>query len=189
MMPKKRRRQPVAHGTDPADRPRMPSKHSQQPRVDAASRLIAAPPSAVFSAFADANALAQWLPPDSMTGRALEYDFREGGAYRIELRYPSDGAGKTSERTDVSHGRFITIERDARIVQSVEFDAEDPSFSGVMTMTWSFEPTTTGTLVTIKAEAVPPGISAADHDAGLRSSLANLARFTERSAPRLDVSA
>jgi hypothetical protein len=46
-----------------------------------------------------------------------------------------------------------------------------------MIMTWSFEAAGAGTRVTITAENVPPGISQADHDAGLRSSLENLARY------------
>jgi hypothetical protein len=46
-----------------------------------------------------------------------------------------------------------------------------------MLMTWVFEPTPAGTKVTITAENVPSGISPADHDEGLRSSLENLAKF------------
>jgi uncharacterized protein YndB with AHSA1/START domain len=115
-----------------------------------------------------------------MTGSALEYDFREGGRYRIALRYdeaaPAD-AGKTEGRTDVSAGRFLALEPGRRIVQSVEFQSTDAAFAGEMVMTWSFEPTAAGTKVTITAENVPAGISQADHNEGLRSSLENLARF------------
>jgi uncharacterized protein YndB with AHSA1/START domain len=85
----------------------------------------------------------------------------------------------------VSTGRFVALERGKRIVQTVEFDSEDPAFAGEMTMTWSFEPTATGTNVTVSAEHVPTGISKADHDEGLRSSLANLARYLTRPG-RLD---
>ncbi|AUX40175.1 uncharacterized protein SOCE26_015740 [Sorangium cellulosum] len=121
-----------------------------------------------------------WLPPESMTGGVLDYDFREGGRYRIELTYDEaapSGAGKTTGRTDVSTGRFLSLEPGKRIVQSVEFESSDASFAGEMVMTWSFEPLPAGTRITITAENVPPGISQADHDAGLRSSLENLARY------------
>jgi uncharacterized protein YndB with AHSA1/START domain len=154
------------------------SKLSQR-RTDTAALEVAATPEHVYEAFSRPEVLMRWLPPDSMTGRALEYDFREGGRYRIELTYPDDGsgtAGKTSEKTDVSRGRFVALERGRRIVQTVEFDATDPDFGGEMTMTWSFEPTATGTRVTVTAQDVPPGISKTDHDEGLRASLANLAR-------------
>lgn len=115
-----------------------------------------------------------------MTGRALEYDFRQGGRYRIELTYDGaadSSAGKTSAKTDVTTGRFVSIEPGKRIIQSVEFESADAAFAGEMTMTWTFAPAPAGTLVTVRAEKVPPGISKADHDAGLRSSLQNLARF------------
>nr|WP_165373840.1 MULTISPECIES: SRPBCC domain-containing protein [Sorangium] len=151
-------------------------------RTDTASLVVAARPDAVYRAFADPDALITWLPPEGMTGRVLDYDFREGGRYRIELTYEEaapSGGGKTTERTDVSAGRFLSLEPGKRIVQSVEFESSDASFAGAgeMMMTWSFEPLPAGTRITITAENVPPGISQADHDAGLRSSLENLARY------------
>lgn len=149
-------------------------------RTDTASAVIAAPPEAVYRAFADPDGLVAWLPPASMSGRALEYDFREGGRYRIELTYGDKapaGAGKTTARTDVSSGRFLLLEPSERIVQSVEFESQEASFAGEMIMTWSFEPVDAGTRVTVTAENVPPGISRSDHEAGFRSTLANLARY------------
>jgi uncharacterized protein YndB with AHSA1/START domain len=149
-------------------------------RTDTASINVAAKPDDVYRAFASADALMAWLPPGNMTGRALEYDFREGGRYRIELTYAGEqpeGGGKTTGRTDISTGRFVSLEPGKRIVQSVEFESADASFVGEMTMTWSFEAMPEGSRVTVAAENVPPGISKADHDAGLRSTLENLARF------------
>jgi hypothetical protein len=49
-----------------------------------------------------------------------------------------------------------------------------------MTATWEVTAEESGTRVTICAEDVPDGISAADHAAGLESSLANLAAYLER---------
>ena len=149
-------------------------------RTDSASSVIGATPEAVYGAFADPDALMAWLPPERMTGRVLEYDFREDGRYRIELTYgdrAGAGKAKTTARTDVTVGRFLSLVPGKRIVQSVEFETEDSSFAGEMIMTWSFEEAGAGTRVTITAENVPPGISQADHDAGLRSSLENLARY------------
>ena len=158
-------------------------KKAQPGRTDSASLVIAAPPDVVYRAFEDAAALISWLPPDNMTGRVLEYDFRAGGRYRIELAYAETaprGAGKTTSKTDISAGRFLVLEPGQRIVQSVEFESSDPAFAGEMTMTWSFEALAAGTLVTISAENVPAGVTQADHDAGLRSSLAHLARHLAR---------
>ena len=132
---------------------------------------------AIYAAFADPDALMAWIPPGTMTGRALEYDFRQSGRYRIELTYAEDSpTAKTTGRTDVSTGRFLSLEPPRRIVWSVEFESTDDAFAGEMIMAWSFDPTTNGTKVTVTVENVPPGISQADHDAGLRSSLENLAK-------------
>jgi uncharacterized protein YndB with AHSA1/START domain len=155
-------------------------------RTDRASREIDASPDELDAAFADAATLMTWLPPGDMRGEALEYDFREGGRYRIALTYAaaSDGAratGKSGDGTDVSQGRFVALEPGRRIVQSVEFESDQPEFSGEMQMTWTFEPIAGGTEVSIVAENVPPGITEADHAEGLRSSLDNLAAFAHRS--------
>lgn len=156
--------------------------HTVEPRrIDSASRTIDAPAQLVFQAFVQPASLMAWLPPQGMSGRAIEYDFREGGRYRIELRYEQDaGAGKTTGQTDITQGRFLELIAGRRITQSVEFESDDPSFAGEMMMAWSFEPVSKGTLVTIVATNVPSGISKADHDAGLRSSLDQLAAFVER---------
>ena len=153
-------------------------------RTDSASRLIDAEPAAAYRALLDPVALMAWLPPRTMTGRLLEFDPRPGGRYRIELRYsteeghPAEGMGKTTAGTDISGGRFLELVPDRTIVQSVEFESDDPAFAGEMIMTWSFRPAPAGaTEVSVTAENVPPGISQVDHDAGLASSLDNLARY------------
>jgi uncharacterized protein YndB with AHSA1/START domain len=149
-------------------------------RTDTASRIVAANLDAVYRAFSTAEALMAWLPPGGMTGRALAYDFREGGRYRIELAYDESAravTGKTTARSDVTTGRFLTLVPRARIVQTVAFESDDSAFGGQMRMTWSFDAVPGGTRVTITAENVPPGITKADHDEGLRASLENLARY------------
>ncbi|MCW5806080.1 MAG: SRPBCC domain-containing protein [Deltaproteobacteria bacterium] len=147
-------------------------------RTDTGSIVIAAPADAIYRAFADPAALMAWLPPGNMTGRALAYDFRPGGSYRIELAYRDDTAGKTAGNVDVSTGRFVALEPGRRIVQSVEFESADAAFGGEMIMTWTFEPLgERETRVAIVATNVPAGVSEEDHATGLRSSLDNLARY------------
>ena len=155
-------------------------------RTDRAALEISATPAELYAAFADGTTLMTWLPPGNMTGRALAYDFREHGHYRIALTYADGdgGTGKSGDRTDISHGRFLVLERDRRIVQSVEFESQDSALAGEMIMTWSFAPTPQGTMVTITAENVPPGISADDHTQGLRASLDNLARHARHAHTR-----
>jgi len=121
----------------------------------------------------------RWLPPRNMTGKMLHFDFREGGSYRMRLTYaePEPGQGKTSEDSDEVEVRLTKLEDGRRIEQEVTFESEDPSFSGVMRMIWTFQPQDEGTLVTIRAENVPEGIRREDHNAGLNSSLKKLAGF------------
>jgi uncharacterized protein YndB with AHSA1/START domain len=148
-------------------------------RVDSASRFISAPPSAVYAAFAEAGAMELWMPPKNMTATMLHFDFRKGGSYRMRLTYKNaeDGRGKTSDNADEVEVRLINLVDSKRIEQAVTFESEDPGFSGVMRITWTLEPAKNGTLVTIRAEDVPRGIRPEDHEAGMNSSLDNLASF------------
>lgn len=150
-------------------------------RIDSASRLISAPPEALYSAFAEPDAMEQWLPPSNMTGRMLHFDFREGGSYRMRLTYTGahQGRGKSSEDTDDAEIRVTRLEKARRIEQEVTFRSSDPAFSGIMHMIWTFAPEGAGTRVTVQAENVPEGIHPEDHEAGLNSSLQNLASFVE----------
>ena len=68
---------------------------------------------------------------------------------------------------------------DERIVQLVEFESEYPALEGAMTITWTLADVPGGTEVAIVCRNVPEGIRQDDHDAGLRSTLENLAAFTE----------
>jgi uncharacterized protein YndB with AHSA1/START domain len=151
------------------------------PRIDSASRLIAAAPKAVYRAFAEPSAMERWLPPDNIKGAMLQFDFRQGGSYRMRLTYaePQQGRGKTSEDYDEVDLRLTKLEDGRKIEQEIEFESKDPLFSGVMRMIWTFQPQSEGTLVTIRAENVPEGVRPEDHAAGFNSSLENLARFLE----------
>ncbi len=83
----------------------------------------------------------RWLPPGNMIGKMLHSDFREGGSYRMRLTYtePQHGRGKTSADSDEVEVRLTKLEDGRRIEQEVSFESEDPAFSGVMRMIWTFE--------------------------------------------------
>lgn len=140
--------------------------------------MIAAAPDRVHAALVDPDALLQWLPPSGMTGRFERYDARPGGGYRLVLTYEeAASAGKSGADSDVVEARFVEIVPGVRVVQAVEFESDDPAYAGTMRMTWTLAPVEGGTRVEIRAEDVPPGISAEDHAAGLASSLRNLADY------------
>ncbi|MDB5443583.1 MAG: ATPase [Phenylobacterium sp.] len=144
------------------------------------SRIIEAPRRALYAACMDPQALAAWLPPAGMRGEMHRFEPWEGGGYRMTLAYdrPSPEArGKTTADSDTVEVRFVELVPDRRIVQAVAFETDDPAYGGTMTMTWRFADAPGGTEVAVAVENAPPGISEADHETGIRSSLENLARF------------
>jgi len=157
------------------------------PRVDAATRRVRAAPADVWHAFASAQAMQAWMPPQGMRGEMLAFDFREGGAYRLRLVYEDARhmQGKTSQDADEVEVRLAKLVPERCIVQTCIFDSEDPAFAGEMRMTWTFEHLEDGhTQVSVRCENVPVGIREEDHQAGLASTLANLASFVEARARR-----
>lgn len=131
----------------------------------------------IYAALLDPSALESWLPPGNMTGRILEFDARPGGGFRMELTYLDGHQGKSSDHSDITEVTFIEMVPGTRIIQRVVFESDDPQFAGTMTMTWSLHETDDGTRVEVRADDVPPGISAEDHASGLAASLNNLASY------------
>jgi uncharacterized protein YndB with AHSA1/START domain len=141
------------------------------------TRTIRAPRGAVFAAFLDPEALVAWLPPAGMRGEMHRFDARPGGGYAMTLRYERPGPearGKTTADADTVAVRFVEIVPDARLVQAIDFASDDPSYAGTMTMTWTFAEASDGTEIAVEVADAPPGISEADHETGIRSSLENL---------------
>ena len=152
------------------------------PRTDRASRVLDATPDDVYDALVDPAALVAWLPPAGMTAAFERFDARPGGSYRLVLTYvdASGSPGKATAGSDIVEARYVDLVPGVRVVQSVDFESDDPSFAGTMTMTWAITAVERGTRVDVVADDVPEGISAEDHAAGLASSLANLSSFLAR---------
>lgn len=150
-------------------------------RIDSASKVIKALPRSIYQAYLNPKALASWLPPKGMSGHIDVFDPREGGTYSMTLTYERNQStpGKTSDHTDVTQGKFLRLDPDKKIVLSIIFESEDPAFASEMIQTWYLEAVPEGTKVTIVCENVPEGIRKEDHDAGLMSTLENLAAYTE----------
>jgi uncharacterized protein YndB with AHSA1/START domain len=115
-----------------------------------------------------------------MDCRIHEFDPREGGAVRVSLTYQDDGAGKTTGRTDTYRGRFVRLVPDELVIEVDEFETADPELRGEMTMTIRLEDAATGgTNLVALHEDLPPGVAAADNEAGWEQALARLAALVE----------
>ncbi len=144
--------------------------------------MIKAPRQKVYEAFLDPAAVASWLTPATMRIHVHTFDPREGGRFRISLRYqnPEDAQrGKTSGDTDTYHGRFVKLVPYERIVEAIEFESHEPGFAGEMTMTVMLADVDGGTQVSLLYENVPAGIRPEDNEAGSRQSLQKLAALVE----------
>lgn len=146
-------------------------------RSDIARQEVAGSPATVYAALTDPIALAEWLPPDGMSAEVVHFDARPGGGYRMVLHHddPVATPGKTGDGSDVVEVRFVELVPGERVVEAVDFVADDEAYAGTMTMTWSITARRGGCLVEVRADDVPSGISEADHLAGMDSSLRHLA--------------
>jgi uncharacterized protein YndB with AHSA1/START domain len=117
-----------------------------------------------------------------MTCRVHEFHAREGGSFRISLTYDDPTrAGKTTGRTDTYHGRFVKLVPDAQVVEVIEFETEDPSLRGEMTITITLREADRGTEVELLHEGIPRGVAPADNELGTQMALAKLAALVEGS--------
>ena len=150
-------------------------------RTDRAARDIAAPPAALWAAWADPERLVRWLPPPGATGEVLDWDFRDGGVFCLRLTFAAD-AGKTTADTDLITGRFVALSPPGHLAHAGEFASDDPAFAGTMRLDWRFDPAPGGSRASIEATGVPPGIDQGVHEAALAASLDQLAEDVARAA-------
>jgi len=155
---------------------------SNQKRTDRGARVIKASPHTIYRAMLNAESVAAWRPPTGMKAEVYTFEPREGGIYRMAFIYKDKAiAGKTKENADVFEGKFVELVPDKRVVEAVVFESEDPAFAGTMTITTTLTPVEGGTEVSIICSDVPNGIKEEDHQEGIKSTLENLAKFTEES--------
>lgn len=72
-------------------------------------RTFRAPPEAVFEAFRNPELLKEWASPGEHRTESMEMDFREGGSYRREMRFP-DGS------LHLLTGTYLEIDPPRRLV-------------------------------------------------------------------------
>ncbi|QNI37333.1 SRPBCC domain-containing protein [Edaphobacter albus] len=156
---------------------------NKEPATTSTSRLIHADRQQAYAAFLDRDALLAWLPPAQMRAEIYSFDAHIGGGYSMSLFYPENEKnfrGKTSAKEDRVDVRFVELDPPYRIVESIRFVSDDPSFHGEMAMIANFDEVADGTNVTLRFTNLPPGLRPEDNDAGAQLSLKQLAKFLER---------
>jgi uncharacterized protein YndB with AHSA1/START domain len=145
------------------------------------ARHIDAPPERVYAALLDPAAIAQWRVPDGMSSEVHQFQPYEGGSFRISLTYEASTAlGKTTDRTDTYHGRFIKLVPNEQVVEVTEFETAEDALRGEMTMTMTLAAATDGgTDLVLRHDGIPDSVPKADNEAGTLMSLNNLARLVE----------
>ena len=116
-----------------------------------------------------------------MTSEIHSFDARDGGTFRISLTYDAPTtAGKTDSQTDTFHGRFVELVPNTKVVQAVEFESDDASMAGEMTITYTLADAGGGTDLVGFHENLPRGVRPEDNELGTRMSLDKLAALVER---------
>ena len=141
---------------------------------------VNAPRDVVYRALLDPIAVAKWRVPNGMTCQVHEFHAREDGSFRILLTYDDPTrTGKTAAQTDAYHGRFVKLVPDAQVVEAIEFETQDPSLRGEMTITTTLREADGGTEVEFLHDGTPHGVAPADNELGTRMALAKLAALLE----------
>lgn len=134
-------------------------------------RVLATRPEKVYRAFLEADALAQWLPPNGYTCTVHQIEPKVGGTHRASFRNFTNGAAHSFG------GRYTELVPNERLCYTDRF--EDPNLPGEMRVTVTLKKVSVGTEVSIVQEGVPDVIPVEACYLGWQQSLRNLARLVE----------
>lgn len=138
-------------------------------------RVFTASPEKVFKAFADADALAAWIPPYGFVCKVHSMEFSVGGHYKMSF---------TNFTTGNSHsfgGTYLEIVPNEIIKYSDQFD--DPNLPGQMITTIELKKVSCGTALFATQEGIPEIIPAEMCYLGWQESLDKLKRLVEPVIP------
>ena len=113
-------------------------------------RVLAAPVEKVFKAFADADAIASWLPPYGFVCKVHSLDFRVGGSYKMTFTNFTTGSGHSFG------GSYLEILPNELLRYTDQFD--DPALPGQMITTITFKKVLCGTELFVTQEGIPAEI-------------------------------
>lgn len=132
-------------------------------------RVFSAPPEKLYRAFLDADAMAQWIPPEGFTAKVHHMDVRVGGTFRMSFTNFTTGSGHSFG------GEYLELVPNKRLRYTDKFD--DPNLPGLMQVTVDLTAVVVGTELTIEQAGIPSVIPLAACYLGWQQSLQNLARL------------
>lgn len=138
-------------------------------------RVLATSPEKIFRAFADADAMASWLPPYGFTCKVQKLDFKVGGVYKMSF---------TNFTTGSSHsfgGEYLEIVPNQLLKYSDRFD--DPNLPGEMITTVEIKAVSCGIELHITQTGIPDMIPTEMCYLGWQESLEKLKKLTEPNIP------
>lgn len=134
-------------------------------------RVIAAKAEKVYRAFVEADALAQWLPPNGFMCTVHHLEAKVGGTHKMSFRNFTTGHGHSFG------GEYLELVPGERLRYTDKFD--DANLPGQMQVTVTLKAVSVGTEVNIVQEGVPDMIPLEGCYLGWQQSLINLARLVE----------
>lgn len=138
-------------------------------------RVFVAPIEKVFKAFADADAMASWLPPYGFVCKVHSMDFKIGGRYKMSFINFTTGNGHSFG------GEYLDIIPNELLKYTDQFD--DPNLPGKMITTIELKRVICGTELIATQEGIPDAIPTEMCYLGWQESLDKLKRLVEPNIP------
>ena len=134
-------------------------------------RVLATSPEKVYRAFIEADALANWLPPNGFTCTVHQFEGTEGGKFKMSFRNFTTGDSHSFG------GEYLELVPGERVRYTDRFD--DPNLPGEMQVTVILKKVSVGTEIDVTQAGVPDLIPAEACYLGWQESLRNLAKLVE----------
>jgi uncharacterized protein YndB with AHSA1/START domain len=138
-------------------------------------RVLRAPPSKIYRAFLEPEAMCKWLPPFGFVCKAHHLDARVGGTFRMSFINFGSGNGHAFG------GTYLELVPDTLLRYNDQF--EDPNLPGTMEVTVKLKAVSCGTELTIVQEGIPEMIPLEMCYLGWQESLLQLAQLVEPDIP------
>lgn len=113
-------------------------------------RIFNAPPSRVYRAFLEPDALVKWMAPNGFTAKVHSFEAKEGGQYQMSFTNFSTGSSHSFA------GTYIKLIPNHLIRYNDQF--EHPALYGQIEVTIEIQPVSVGAEVYITQSGIPNAI-------------------------------